>query len=109
MDAAHFILQPFICALWCIKRLFIKASSGRNRINVFGVVNVITKEILTLHNTTCISAETVIEFFKQLRIYYGKQPIKIVLDNARYQHCQLVEEAARALNISLLLKYFTRQ
>jgi len=30
MDAAHFILQPFICALWCIKRLFIKAASGRN-------------------------------------------------------------------------------
>ena len=22
MDAAHFILQPFICALWCVARLY---------------------------------------------------------------------------------------
>jgi transposase len=102
MDAAHFILQPFICALWSVTRLFIKASSGRNRINVLGVVNAVTKEILTLHNTTYISADTIIDFFKQLRIYYGMQPIKIVLDNARYQHCRLVEEAAKALNITLL-------
>ena len=29
-------------------------------------------------------------------------PIKIVLDNARYQHCKLVEEAAKTLGISLL-------
>ena len=102
MDAAHFILQPFICALWCIKRLFIKAASGRNRINVLGVVNAITKEILTLTNTTYITADTIVAFFEQLRIYYGKLPIKIVLDNARYQHCKLVEEAAQRLDITLL-------
>ena len=52
MDASHFILQPFICALWCKVRLFIKAASGRNRINVLGAVNAITKEVLTLSNTT---------------------------------------------------------
>ena len=39
MDAAHFILQPFLCCLWCIKRVFIKASPGRNRINVLGTVS----------------------------------------------------------------------
>lgn len=102
MDAAHFILQPFICALWCITRLFIKAASGRNRINVLGVVNAITKEVLTLTNTTYISANTIVAFLEQLRIYYGKLPIKIVLDNARYQHCKLVEDATRSLNITLL-------
>ena len=102
MDAAHFILQPFICALWSVTRMFIKASSGRNRINVLGVVNAITKEVLTLCNTTYISAETIVVFFKKLKEYYGDIPLKIVLDNARYQHCQLVEEAARVLNITLL-------
>ncbi len=102
MDAAHFILQPFICALWCFTRLFVKASSGRNRINILGVVNAITKEVLTLNNTTYISANTIIVFLKQLRIYYGTFPIKIVLDNARYQHCKLVIEAAQVLNITLL-------
>lgn len=102
MDAAHFILEPFICALWCVARLFIKASSGRNRINVLGTVNAITKEILTLSNTTFISAETIVSFFKQLKEHYGDLPLKIVLDNARYQHCKLVEAEAKQLNITLL-------
>lgn len=102
MDAAHFILQPFICALWCATRLFVRASAGRNRINVLGTVNAITKEIITLNNTTYITAQTIIAFLKQLREHYVDLPIKIVLDNARYQHCKLVEEAAKHLNIELL-------
>jgi len=102
MDAAHFILQPFICALWSAIRLFIKAASGRNRINVLGVVNAITKEVITLSNTTFISAETIVEFLKQLRNHYIDLPLKIVLDNARYQHCKLVEETAKSLGITLL-------
>ena len=102
MDAAHFILQPFICALWCVARLFIKASAGRNRINVLGTVNAVTKEIRTFSNTTFITAETIIAFFKQLKEHYGDIPLKIVLDNARYQHCKLVETAAKQLNITLL-------
>jgi len=102
MDAAHLILQPFICALWSVTRLFVKASSGRNRINILGVVNAITKEVLTLNNTTYINADTIITFFKRLRQHYGTSPVKIVLDNARYQHCKLVIDAAQELNITLL-------
>jgi len=102
MDAAHFILQPFICALWCVTRLFIKAAAGRNRINILGVVNAITKEVSTFSNITYISAETIVSFLKQLKEHYGNLPLKIVLDNARYQHCKLVEEAAKSLDITLL-------
>jgi transposase len=82
--------------------MFIKAASGRNRINLLGAVNAITKEVITLSNTTSITAETIVAFLKQLKEHYGKIPIKIVLDNARYQHCRLVEEYAKQLNISLL-------
>jgi len=102
MDAAHFILQPFICALWSVVRLFIKASAGRNRINVLGVVNAISKEVITFSNTTYITADTIVAFLKQLSDHYGKAPLKIVLDNARYQHCELVKNAADKLNITLL-------
>lgn len=102
MDASHFILQPFICALWCVARIFIKASAGRNRINVLGTVNAITKEIITFSNTTFINAETVVGFLKKLREIYVDLPLKIVLDNARYQHCSLVENAAKELGITLL-------
>lgn len=102
MDAAHFVLQPFICALWSVTRLFIKASSGRNRINVLGVVNAISKEVVTLSNTTYITAETIVDFFKQLKKHYPDRPLKIVLDNARYQHCKLVQQIASEMEITLL-------
>lgn len=102
MDAAHFVLQPFICALWSVKRLFIKASSGRNRINVLGVVNAISKEVVTLSNTTYITAETIVDFLKQLKEHYPDRPLKIVLDNARYQHCKLVQQVANEMEITLL-------
>jgi len=102
MDAAHFILEPFICALWCVARLFIKASAGRNRMNVLGAFNAISKEVITYCNTTFITADTIVEFLKELRLYYGQSPIKIVLDNARYQHCDLVQQAAQKFGISLL-------
>jgi transposase len=102
MDTAHFILEPFVCALWCVVRLFIKASAGRNRINVLGTVNAMTKEVFTFHNTTFINAETIVAFLKQLKEHYGELPLKIVLDNARYQHCKHVEAAAKQLNITLL-------
>ncbi len=102
VDAAHFILQPFICALWSVVRLFIKAASGRNRINVLGAVHAITKEVFTISNTTYISAETIVLFLQQLKEHYVGLPLKIVLDNARYQHCKMVEEQAKELGITLL-------
>lgn len=102
MDAAHFILQPFLCCLWCIKRVFIKAAAGRNRINVLGAVNAITKEITTMTNTAYIDANTIVEFLKQLKRKYPDKPIAIVLDNARYQHCFFVTTWAKSLGIHLL-------
>jgi len=101
-DAAHFILQPFISFLWSVSRVFIKGSAGRNRINVLGAVNAITKDIVTLTNTTYITSETLIEFFKDLKSKYGDKPIAIVLDNARYQHCWLVKTFAASIGIHLL-------
>ena len=102
MDAAHFVLGPFVCCLWCVARIFLKAASGRNRINVLGAVHAISKKVVTLCNTTYITADTLIAFLGQLKKQYRDKPIKIVLDNARYQHCALVIEAAKKLGIELL-------
>jgi len=102
LDAAHFTLQPFLCCLWCISRVFIKASPGRNRINVLGAVNAITKEVSTYNNTTYICANCLITFLKELKEQYCDKPIAIVLDNARYQHCFVVKAIAAGLGIHLL-------
>ncbi len=37
MDAAHFVLAPFLGFLWSVVRLFIQAPSGRQRFNVLAV------------------------------------------------------------------------
>lgn len=102
LDAAHFMLQPFVCCLWCVARLFIKASSGRNRINVLGAVHALTKQVVTLTNTTYITADTLIEFLLLLKKKFARKPIIIVLDNARYQHCLAVTSFAKSIGIQLL-------
>jgi transposase len=102
LDAAHFVLQPFLCCLWCAVRIVIKAASGRNRINVLGAVHAISQKIVTLTNTTYITADTLIEFLQLLKKKYWNKPIVIILDNARYQHCLAVTSFAESLGIRLL-------
>ena len=83
-------------------RVFIKASAARNRINVLGAVDAMTKEITTLTNTTYITSDTLIQFLKTLKEKYNDKPIALVLDNARYQHCFVVKMVANSLGIHLL-------
>lgn len=103
MDAAHFVLAPFLCCLWCFKRIFIKAPAGRKRLNVLATVDAITKEVYFITNQDKINANVIVDFLHQLRIYYADmKPIYVVLDNARYQHCQLVKYVAWQFNIHLI-------
>ncbi len=103
VDAAHFVLAPFLCCLWCFKRIFIKSPAGRKRVNVLGALNALTHQVHFLSNQTYINANTIVEFLYQLRLFYfDMKPIYIVLDNARYQHCYLVRSIAGLLNIHLL-------
>lgn len=103
MDAAHFILSAFICCIWSKTRLFLRSSAGRNRINVLGVVNALTKEVITMQNTTYINAKTIVEFFHILRNQIPlEKSISIICDNARYQHCNWVIEQAKLLNINMI-------
>jgi transposase len=102
MDAAHFVMGAFLCNLWSFVRIFIKTSAGRHRLNILGAVNAITKEITFFTNTTTINALVICDFLIELRTRYKELAIFIVLDNARYQHCNLVIELAKKLNITLL-------
>jgi transposase len=103
MDAAHFVLGAFLCAVWSKVRLFVRSSAGRNRINVLGAVNAITKAVITLQNTTYVNAQTIVEFLGVLRSQIPlEKPISIVCDNARYQHCNFVIQKANDLNIKFL-------
>lgn len=102
MDAAHFVLAPFLGYLWCFSRLFIKAPSGRERFNVLGALNAITHELVTITNCSYINSESFCDLLWKIARLNIDMPITLVLDNARYQKCKLVASVAQLLNIELL-------
>lgn len=82
--------------------MFVKAASGRQRYNVLGAFNAITHQLTYVANDTYITATTVCELLQKLAALNLAIPITLVLDNARYQRCQLVQDLARTLGIELL-------
>lgn len=102
MDAAHFVFAPFLGIVWCCQRLFVKAPSGRQRLNVLAALNAISHELFTVENLTYITAETVCELLRLLAGAPQGVPISVILDNARYQRCALVQAVAQELGIELL-------
>ena len=102
MDAAHFVFAPFLGMVWCFQRLFVKAPSGRQRVNVLAALQAITHEVLTVQNLTYITAETVCELLHLLAGAHPGIPVTVILDNARYQRCARVQAVAQTLGIELL-------
>lgn len=101
VDAAHFVLAPFLGFLWSVTRLFIRAPTGRRRFNVLGALNAITHELISVTNDTYITAQEVCELLHILAERTLGVPITIFLDNARYQKCALVMSTAEQLQIEL--------
>jgi transposase len=102
VDAAHFVLAPFLGMLWCFARVFIRAPAGRQRFNVLGALNAITHELIMVTNDTYINASPVCELRRQLAALPLGVPITLILDNARYQKGKLVTALAASLQIELL-------
>lgn len=101
VDAAHFVLAPFLGFLWSVIRVFIQAPAGRQRFNVLGALNAITHELVTVTNDAYITAESVCALLDKLDKLKLGVPISLFLDNARYQRCALVIAKAANLNIEL--------
>jgi len=72
VDAAHFVLQPFLGFLWCVQRVLIKTP-----------------------------AASVCELLRLIAVEAAGRPVTIILDNARYQHCAVVKSLAAQLNLEL--------
>lgn len=85
VDAAHFVFGTFLCCLWSFQRLFVRAASGRQRFNVLGAWNAITRELVSVTNTTVVNTGTMCELLQKIAALKLTGPITLVLDNARYQ------------------------
>lgn len=88
--------------LWCFARVFIPAPAGRQRFNVLGAIEAITHRLVMVTNDSYINADSVCELLRRLAELHLGVPITVVLDNARYQKCHLVQSLAEALQIELL-------
>jgi transposase len=78
-----------------------KTCSGRKRYNVLGALDVVSKKVTTVTNDAYITATEVCELLRKIASEYVGKEIHLVLDNARYQKCAIVQELAAKLSISL--------
>jgi transposase len=101
-DAAHFVLGTFVCCLWSFTRIFVRAASGRQRFNVLGAWNAVTRDLIAVTNTTVVNTETMCELLRKIAALGLSGPITLVLDNARYQRNAVVQSLAKQLGITLL-------
>ena len=94
VDAAHFVFGTFLCCLWSFKRIFVRAASGRQRFNVLGAWDAVTRKLVAVTNTTVVNTETMCELLRKLAALGLTGPITLVLDNARYQRNAVVQALA---------------
>jgi transposase len=102
VDAAHFVFGTFLCCLWSIARVFVRAASGRQRFNVLGAWNAVTRELITITNTTVVNTATMCDLLRAVASRGLVGPVTLVLDNARYQRNAVVQALAADLGIALL-------
>jgi transposase len=102
VDAAHFVYGTFLCCLWSFERLFVRAASGRQRFNVLGAWNAVTRELIAVTNMTVVNTETMCQLLREVAGRGLQGPITFVLDNARYQRNVAVQALALELGITLL-------
>jgi transposase len=102
VDASHFVMGGFVGVIWSKVRRFVKTASGRSRYNVLGALNFVTKKVETITNDSYIRADSVIVLIDKLVANSIGIPIKLILDNAAYQRCNLVKDYARSRGVELI-------
>lgn len=101
VDAAHFVRGSYLCCVWCLVRMMIRGASGRQRYNVLGAWNAVTRQLIRVSNATRVSSDTMVELLVKIAALKTRATT-LVLDNARYQHCAKVEAEAQRRGIELL-------
>jgi transposase len=94
MAAAHVVFAPCLGVVWCVQRLCVNAPSGRQRLKVLAAINALTHDVFTVEHLTSITAATVGALWRQLAAAHQGLPSSVILDNARYQRCALVQAVA---------------
>ena len=91
--AAFVVVHPNLC----------QPALGRQRFNVRGAWNAVTRELIAVtNNTTVVNTETMCELMRKIAALGLTGSITLVLENARYQRNAMVQALASQLGITLL-------
>lgn len=102
LDASHFVMGcDFLGHIYGKVRRYVRTFSGRKRYNVLGALDYVPKKMLVVANDSYITATEVCGMLKKVADEYVGKEVHLVLDNARYQKCRIVQELARQLDIQL--------
>ena len=82
--------------------MFVRAASGRQRFDVLGAWNGVTRQFLAVTNTTAVNTGTMVELLRVIAAEGLVGPITVVLDNAKHQRNKVVQAEAAGLGIGLL-------
>jgi len=93
-DAVHPTHQARAVGCWAPRdeKIAITPSSGRERINIHGAVNLETGKTQMLEVPTVNAHSTILLLMAILAAYPSMRMIHVFLDNARYHHAQMVQE-----------------
>jgi len=102
LDASHFVMGcDFLGHIYGRVRRYVRTFSGRKRYNVLGALDYVSKKMLVVANDSYITATEVCDMLRKVAAEYGGKKVHLVLDNARYQKCRIVQELAGQLEIQL--------
>lgn len=83
----------------------IKTNTGRGRLNINGVLDIDTLEVVAHFSETINAQETMKLFDKIQKTYADKRKIIIIIDNARYYKNKLVTAYLAQPNCRIVLKF----
>ena len=102
MDASHFVMGcDFLGHIYGKARRYVRTFSGRRRYNVLGALDYATKKMRVVANDSYITAMEVCSMLQKIAHEYSGKKVHLILDNARYQKCHIVQELAMQLDIQL--------
>ena len=102
VDAAHFVHASFRCCWRSFLPVCVRAASGRQRFNVLGAWDAVGRRLVSVTNTTVVNQETRCEMLRKIAALGLKGPVRLALDNAKYQRAKAVRALAKKLGLTLV-------
>lgn len=102
VDASHMVHGSYSGNVWSIETMHLRAASGRQRFNVLGAWNAVTRGFVKITNATVVNTPTLCELLDEIAALKLSGRVTLVMDNARYQRNDIIRELAADLGIELL-------